>query len=255
MRSRIVRPGVFSDEHLGGLSDSHFKLFVGLWNLADREGKVEDRPRRIRAEVWPYESDETRDVNTLLADLERVGKINRYRAGERRVILIPEFKVDQPIHPREAPSRLPDPPEVLAHPHTPTKPRKGSADPLKAAQPPSLPPSLPLPLSLPLPPSLALMEGGRAEEVELTPAEFWTWTRDVRSQALPAAAEEQKPDAFDAWCARALEEVGESGLCGSFLNFLQDEGDFKLRGARMTVFMVDEVWRSRLPRPKKRRRY
>ena len=30
-------------------------LFVGLWTIADRNGRLEDRPKRIRAELFPYD--------------------------------------------------------------------------------------------------------------------------------------------------------------------------------------------------------
>jgi len=31
-------------------------LYPGLWMLADREGRLEDRPLRIKAEILPYDT-------------------------------------------------------------------------------------------------------------------------------------------------------------------------------------------------------
>ena len=47
-RSRNIKPGFFKNEDLLDLPYEYRLLFVGLWTLADREGYLEDRPKRIR---------------------------------------------------------------------------------------------------------------------------------------------------------------------------------------------------------------
>ena len=52
-RIRSIKPEFFLDEELAELSPLTRLLFVGLWTLADCEGRLEDRPKRIRAQLHP----------------------------------------------------------------------------------------------------------------------------------------------------------------------------------------------------------
>lgn len=55
-RNRTIRAGFFQNEILGALPPLARLLFVGLWTIADREGRLEDRPLRIAVEILPYEA-------------------------------------------------------------------------------------------------------------------------------------------------------------------------------------------------------
>lgn len=46
--------------------------------MADRDGRLEDRPKRIRAEVLPYDDG---NVDSLLSELHQAGFILRYPCG------------------------------------------------------------------------------------------------------------------------------------------------------------------------------
>ena len=46
-RARILKPGFFANELLAEIHPYGRLLFAGLWTLADREGRLEDRPKRI----------------------------------------------------------------------------------------------------------------------------------------------------------------------------------------------------------------
>ncbi len=106
MRARNIKPGFFKNEDLAEVDPLGRLLFAGLWCLADREGRLEDRPRKIKAEVLPYDDC---DVEGLLEELHRRGFIRRYQAAGRFLIAIPAFTAHQNPHHREAPSRLPAP--------------------------------------------------------------------------------------------------------------------------------------------------
>lgn len=103
-RSRIIKPGFFTNEMLAELSFEARLCFAGLWTLADREGRLEDRPKRIAAALFPYD---TVDIHAILASLTDSGFIDRYRAGEVAVISLPTFFDHQHPHPRELASILP----------------------------------------------------------------------------------------------------------------------------------------------------
>lgn len=103
-RVRDLNPGFFLDDVLAELSPLHRILFEGLWCLADRDGRLEDRPRRIKPQVLPYDD---ADVDAMLGDLHDAEFIYRYEACGRRCIGIPKFKRYQRVHHKEAQSVLP----------------------------------------------------------------------------------------------------------------------------------------------------
>jgi hypothetical protein len=72
MRARNIKPGFFKNEELATKDPLARILFEGLWCMADREGRLEDRPARIKAEVLPY--DEC-DIEPLLSSLASGGDL------------------------------------------------------------------------------------------------------------------------------------------------------------------------------------
>ena len=107
MRTRSLKPGFFQNEDLGELPPLTRLLFQGLWCLADREGRLEDRPKRIKVAVLPY--DEC-DTERMLADLAERDFIERYQVDGQRCIQVTHFQKHQVPHQREAASELPPPP-------------------------------------------------------------------------------------------------------------------------------------------------
>jgi hypothetical protein len=103
-RSRNIKPGFFANEVLGAMPPLARLLFAGLWTLCDREGRVEDRPLRIRAEVLPYDQCDADDMLRMLSD---GGFIARYEADGVRVIQVLAWSRHQNPHVKEGPSRLP----------------------------------------------------------------------------------------------------------------------------------------------------
>jgi len=108
MRARNLKPGFFKNEELAELGPCAQLLFSGLWCLADREGKLEDRPKRIKAEIFPY-YEPSPDVNTILSQLQNKGFLIRYATDGLNLIKIVNFKKHQTPHIRESASTYPDP--------------------------------------------------------------------------------------------------------------------------------------------------
>jgi hypothetical protein len=85
-RMRSLRPDYFLREDMADVSlEAHF-LLGGLAVLADHDGRLEDKPRRIWAQVFPYR--QGIDVDALLNDLVRVGAIARHEHEGRRVVTL-----------------------------------------------------------------------------------------------------------------------------------------------------------------------
>ena len=103
-RARNVKPGFFKNEDLAECSPLARLLFVGLWCIADRAGRLEDRPKRIRAEILPYDDG---SVDDMLNELHQAGFILRYQAAGRRYIQVLNFGKHQNPHHREPESAIP----------------------------------------------------------------------------------------------------------------------------------------------------
>lgn len=107
MRARSIKPGVCDNELLGTADPFYTLLFERLWMMADREGRLEDRPLRIKAQAFPYR--EGLDVEPMLQWLETNDFIVRYRSGNDRYIQVKKFADHQSPHVKEAPSKIPAP--------------------------------------------------------------------------------------------------------------------------------------------------
>ena len=105
-RARNLKPSFFTNELLGSCPAWVRLLFEGLWCLADREGRLEDRPARIKAEVLPYDDE---DVAAGLAMLAEKGFIERYEVKGRSFIHIVNFHKHQHPHPKETCGNYPGP--------------------------------------------------------------------------------------------------------------------------------------------------
>jgi hypothetical protein len=101
-----------SDDVLSGLSPYARLLIIAfLPMLADREGRLEDRPKKIWAESFPYEPHV--DIDQLLTELFDYGYINRYRVETKNYIQINDFESTQKPHGTEKDSLIPDPEGIL----------------------------------------------------------------------------------------------------------------------------------------------
>jgi hypothetical protein len=108
-RARNIKPSFFKNEVLASCSPHARLMFIGLWGLADREGRLEDRPLRIKAEVLPYEN---QDIEKLLSELSERGFILRYQTVNGmniKYIQILNFTKHQNPHVKESASLIPAP--------------------------------------------------------------------------------------------------------------------------------------------------
>lgn len=106
-RARNIKPGFYKNEDLAECSVWARLIFPGLWMLADREGRLEDRPKRIKGELLPFDS---QDVEPLLRELASRGFIIRYEIEGARYIQISKFTDHQTPHYTEKASVIPAPP-------------------------------------------------------------------------------------------------------------------------------------------------
>jgi hypothetical protein len=103
-RIRTIKPEFFTDEDLAELSIETRLLFVALWTIADREGRLEDKPRTIKLASFPWDDV---DVARCLDALASGGFIERYAVSSKNYIQITNFTRHQCVNHREQPSRIP----------------------------------------------------------------------------------------------------------------------------------------------------
>jgi len=106
VRARNLKPSFFHDAELVELGFDRRLLFAGLWCLADRSGRLRDRPKQIKVEIFPADNVE---VDACLADLAGAGLITRYQAVGESYIQVRSFSRHQNPHHREPPSVIPAP--------------------------------------------------------------------------------------------------------------------------------------------------
>ena len=105
-RSRNIKPGFFTNDELAECNPLGRLLFAGLWTIADKEGRLDDRPKKIKAMLLPFDE---ADCDALLQQLNDHKFIIRYRVNGECYIQISNWKKHQNPHCKEAASEIPAP--------------------------------------------------------------------------------------------------------------------------------------------------
>jgi len=129
-RSRNIKPSFFINDELAKISAHGRLLFIGLWTIADREGRLQDKPEKIKIQVLPYDKI---NVDKLLQDLHDTGFILRYETDNCPCIQILNFHKHQNPHMKEQASELPAP--NLHHASTMQAPNKHGTCPADSLNP------------------------------------------------------------------------------------------------------------------------
>lgn len=105
-RARNIKHEFFMNDILAELSTDVRLLYIGLWIIADREGKLFDRPKKIKAQIFPYDDFNIEKNLQLLHDAHF---IIRYEINSMKYIYIPAFSKHQNPHLREKSLSIPSP--------------------------------------------------------------------------------------------------------------------------------------------------
>lgn len=114
-RARLLKPDFYDDEKLNAMPLGPRLVYPGLWQLADREGRLEDRPAKIAAYLFPpignerLQSQARKSVPAWLDLFAEAGMIVRYVADGKAYIAIPTFLRHQHPHQNEPASIIPAP--------------------------------------------------------------------------------------------------------------------------------------------------
>jgi hypothetical protein len=105
-RARNIKPGFFTNDELALCEHGARLVFVGLWCIADREGRLEDRPLRIKAQLMPFDNC---DIDQWLEQLHEKRFITRYEVANCKYIQVNNFHKHQNPHVKESASTIPAP--------------------------------------------------------------------------------------------------------------------------------------------------
>lgn len=99
MRIRTIKPEFFKHDGIAELPPLSRLFFIGLWCVADRDGRLADRPARLKIEILPYDE---ADADLMLNELAKGGFINRYTEQGMQIVQVLSFNSHQRITGKEA---------------------------------------------------------------------------------------------------------------------------------------------------------
>jgi hypothetical protein len=97
-RARNIKHSFFMNEALADCEPLARILFIGLWTIADFKGNLEYKPRKIKAQLLPYDNVE---IDSLVSALDKSRLITIYSNGDLQYININKFVKHQNPHKNE----------------------------------------------------------------------------------------------------------------------------------------------------------
>lgn len=102
-RTRQIKYEFFLNEGLAAIDPIARLLFIGLWTICDKEGRLEYRPARIKAQLFPYHDADVAGMVEALSEYLMV-----YEVGGAKYIQVKKFLDHQRPHPGEKISVIPE---------------------------------------------------------------------------------------------------------------------------------------------------
>ncbi|WP_394065404.1 hypothetical protein [Alcaligenes sp. WGS1538] len=103
-RIRTIKPEFFTSEDIVSLSPLSRLFYVSLWCEADREGRLEWKPRTFKLRYFPGDDC---DIDQMCNDLIEAGLVVIYEVDGKQYAEIPTFTEHQIINNRESESKIP----------------------------------------------------------------------------------------------------------------------------------------------------
>lgn len=126
-RRRMIDPKFWGDETIGKLEPQERLFYIGLFSLADDEGRICGSPGYLRSQIYPYDDIPLDVIVTWITRLEKIGLIHTYddpSGNNNTYIDHPKWFKYQTIN-RPQPSLLPPCPKFRSH-HRKSKPTHGT---------------------------------------------------------------------------------------------------------------------------------
>ncbi len=105
-RQRFIWPSLWSSEQIGELSYGARLLFIGIFSLADDEGRIKASSKFLRVQIFPY--DDGAEIEKWKREIQEKKLAQFYHVGEEEFVFLPTWeKYQKPKYPR--PSSIPPP--------------------------------------------------------------------------------------------------------------------------------------------------
>lgn len=106
-RKRMIDPNIWQSEDFGMLSDLAKLIFIGLFSLADDEGRGRCNPVYLKSTLFPYkESLRSADVEVALSEISRTMSVVFYSCDEKSYYSLYNWNTWQKID-RPSESKIP----------------------------------------------------------------------------------------------------------------------------------------------------
>jgi hypothetical protein len=115
-RIRYLKPEFFTDEDLAELKFETRLAFAGLWCYADKAGRLEDRPKYLKAMIFPYDNIDIEKQLSILSEPKHGNGtpfVIRYKIEGKKYIQILSWDKHQKPHHTEADSKIPPGPPLI----------------------------------------------------------------------------------------------------------------------------------------------
>lgn len=103
-RIRTIKPEFFDDPQIGALSTAAALFFIGLWTQADKAGRLEYDPKRLKLRLLGFRRE---SAEAMVKELTTGGFASLYTTNGHNYLQIKNFKKHQRPHPKETASVIP----------------------------------------------------------------------------------------------------------------------------------------------------
>lgn len=108
-RKRMIDPSIWTDENFGELSERGRLLFIGLFSMADDEGRGEASAKVLKSKIFPYDEGlRIADVSKTLKEIGSKMSVDFYARNGREYYALRNWKTWQKVE-KPTPSRIPAP--------------------------------------------------------------------------------------------------------------------------------------------------
>lgn len=105
----MIDPEFWLDEDITSIDFSYRLFYIGMWNFSDDYGVIEDSPKKLKAQIFPYDDV---DCGKIIFRLKGLKKLVPFDAEGKKWLYIRKFlkyqRIDKPSNTRnpEAPQEV-----------------------------------------------------------------------------------------------------------------------------------------------------
>lgn len=107
-RIRSIKPGLFRSRSVKLLNSDQKLVWIGLWPVADDEGRLLDETGILVGDLWALSMSEAK-LDRIIDQLDALGRVIRYEVAGQRYIQVTNFLEHQRID-KPTPSVIPPAP-------------------------------------------------------------------------------------------------------------------------------------------------